>query len=137
MFEPFHGAKVALFIGDQLLVYLRDEIPSIPFPAYWDLPGGGREGNESPEETVIRETFEEFALTLQPGDFSYRTHDFSDPNNRVYFFAASISASCAQDIRFGDEGQYWELWSPKDFAAHPKSVPNLVKRLNVFMKQAS
>nr|WP_231692828.1 NUDIX domain-containing protein [Vibrio campbellii] len=25
------------------------------YPNYWDLPGGGREGNETPEDCALRE----------------------------------------------------------------------------------
>ena len=44
---PFRGAKLALFVGDDLAVILRDDIPHIPFPNCWDFPGGGREGDET------------------------------------------------------------------------------------------
>ena len=42
----FSGAKLALFLGADLLVIRRDMRPDIPFPGHWDLPGGGREGEE-------------------------------------------------------------------------------------------
>ena len=45
----FIGAKLALFIGADLLTILRDDRPDIPFPGHWDFPGGGREGGESPQ----------------------------------------------------------------------------------------
>ena len=60
----FSGAKIALILGDQLVTYLRDDHAHIPFPGHWDLPGGGREGEESPEACVLRETEEEFGLRL-------------------------------------------------------------------------
>jgi len=64
MVAHFNGAKVALFIGDRLLITLRDDRPDIPFPNMWDFPGGGREGEETPFETMARETFEEVALVV-------------------------------------------------------------------------
>jgi hypothetical protein len=45
----FVGCKAALFCGDALLTYLRDDKPGLPWAAKWDLPGGGREGSETPE----------------------------------------------------------------------------------------
>ena len=36
----FSGAKLALFLGPDLLVILRDDRPDIPWPGRWDLPGG-------------------------------------------------------------------------------------------------
>lgn len=64
---PFMGAKIVLLSGDQLLAYKRDNKPDIPFPGMWDLPGGGREGDESPAECALREVEEEFALRIDPG----------------------------------------------------------------------
>ena len=64
MHGHFNGAKAALFIGTDLLCILRDDLAHIPFPAHWDFPGGGREGTETPKETVIRETREEVGLDI-------------------------------------------------------------------------
>ena len=47
--QDFIGAKLALFLGDHLVIILRDNIPNIPWPGRLDLPGGAREGNESPK----------------------------------------------------------------------------------------
>ena len=48
-----------LFCGDSLLTILRDDKASIPWPNMWELPGGGREEDESPFECVAREVYEE------------------------------------------------------------------------------
>ena len=42
----FVGAKLALFLGEELLVIRRDDRPDIPWPDFLDFPGGGREGDE-------------------------------------------------------------------------------------------
>ena len=44
--SDFTGCKIALFCGDKLLTILRDDKASIPWPNMWELPGGGREGDE-------------------------------------------------------------------------------------------
>ena len=62
MTEPFLGAKLALLVGDRIVTILRDDIPTIPWPGHWDLPGGGREGDETPETCVLRELEEELAI---------------------------------------------------------------------------
>lgn len=46
--SDFTGCKIALFCGDKLLTILRDDKASIPWANMWELPGGGREGDESP-----------------------------------------------------------------------------------------
>ncbi len=61
---PFHGAKVAILVGDALVTILRDDIPTIPWPGYWDLPGGARDPGETAVQTVIRECDEELGLRL-------------------------------------------------------------------------
>ena len=45
----FHGVKVAVLVGDKLLMHLRDDKPGLFNANMWDFPGGGREGNETPE----------------------------------------------------------------------------------------
>lgn len=53
----FSGCKIALLCDDKLLTILRDDKASIPYPNMWELPGGGREGEETPFECVQREVF--------------------------------------------------------------------------------
>ncbi|MGC1332995.1 NUDIX domain-containing protein, partial [Pseudomonas sp.] len=52
----FSGAKIALLCDDLILIYQRDDKPNIPWPGLWDLPGGGREDDETPLQTAVRET---------------------------------------------------------------------------------
>jgi len=56
-----------IFENDQgeLLLYLRDNKPGIPFPRHWDLIGGHVEEGETPEEALIREVKEELAYDLK------------------------------------------------------------------------
>ena len=58
------GAKIILHCDGALITYLRDDKAGIPFPAKWDLPGGGIEGDETPEDCALRETHEEFGLVI-------------------------------------------------------------------------
>ena len=43
----------------RVLVYRRDNTPTIPFPGYLDIPRGHTEAGETPEDTVVREMAEE------------------------------------------------------------------------------
>ena len=60
----FTGCKIALICDGQILTILRDDKETIPYPNMWDLPGGGREGNETPFECVAREVYEELNIQL-------------------------------------------------------------------------
>jgi 8-oxo-dGTP diphosphatase len=53
----------------EILLYLRDNKPGIPFPNYWDLIGGHVEDGETPEEALIREVKEELNIDLEEYDF--------------------------------------------------------------------
>lgn len=51
--------------NNKLLIYLRDNKDTIPFPNCWDLFGGYIEKNETPEEALIREVQEELGIHLK------------------------------------------------------------------------
>jgi 8-oxo-dGTP diphosphatase len=47
------------------LLQLRDDIPTIRYPAHWSLPGGVMEPGETPEETIRRELLEELGIRVE------------------------------------------------------------------------
>ena len=50
----FIGVKIALLTNaDRLLVIQRDNKSGLQFAGLWDLPGGGREGQETPLECIL------------------------------------------------------------------------------------
>jgi 8-oxo-dGTP diphosphatase len=53
----------------EILLYLRDSKPGIPFPNHWDLIGGHVEDGETPEEALVREVKEELNIDLN--DYSF------------------------------------------------------------------
>jgi 8-oxo-dGTP diphosphatase len=58
----------------ELLLYLRDNKPGIPFPDHWDLIGGHLEDGETPEEALVREAKEELGIDLKEYTF-YRKYE--------------------------------------------------------------
>lgn len=113
-----NGTKGLVFIGDKIIVYRRDT-KTISFPLQIDLPGGGREKNESPFETFKREVREEFGLTIEKEDISYskKYQSSLDPSKVAFFMATRPLNIEERDIIFGDEGLEFLLMTPQDFVS--------------------
>lgn len=133
--NDFVGVKIALFIGDKLLVYLRDNKPGLQFAGLWDFPGGGRENNETPEETAIREVYEEFSIALNHNRIIYKKEypSMVDPKRRAYFCVAKLPKETADKIIFGNEGQSWKLMDMEEFLLRTDVVPHLKIRLSDYL----
>lgn len=127
----FGGSKIALVCKGQVVAYLRDDKPDILFPGLWDLPGGGREGNESPTACALREVEEEFGLSLDSQRvIALRRYPSSNPNGLdTWFSVATVEPEEIELVRFGSEGQRWLLMTIAEFMEHPRAVPHLKKRL--------
>lgn len=129
----FVGCKLALIHDAQILTYLRDDKPSLPWPAMWDLPGGGREGTESPKACVLRELHEEFGLTLSETRLLWHREfpSMTDPSRPSHVFAGRITQAEIAAIRFGDEGQSWQMMPITAFLRHPGAIPEMQRRARI------
>lgn len=128
----FDGAKLILLIGRHLVTIRRDDDPGIPWPGFWDLPGGGREGCESPEDCVLRETAEEIGLCLRPLDLVWRK--FHTCPNPAWSFAAKLPKVVSRDLRLGDEGQEIALVDPAQWVLRDDVVPQFRMRVALAME---
>lgn len=135
----FVGAKVALFYGDAVLVYLRDDKPGLPWAAMWDLPGGGREGDESPEDCLLREVHEEFGLRFAQERLIWRRvfPSMLDASRASVFFGGWITAAEIAAIQFGDEGQAWQMMALSAFLAQAAAVPEMQRRAGIVWAELS
>ena len=129
----FTGAKAAFFCGSAVLVYLRDEKPGLRWPGLWDVPGGGREGAESPEDCLLRELWEEFGLDLSPDRLVWRRvfPSMVAKGRESVFFGGWLSVDEVARVRFGDEGQGWELMPVEGFLGHKLGVPEMQRRAGI------
>ena len=118
-----------------LISILRDNIPHIKFPNYWDLPGGGIDANETPREALLREVDEELGLKMHPNSIVWEKRYSKATGFESHFFAAPISRGQIDQIRFGDEGQRWELMRIDLFCAREDAVPHFRPRVAQFFEQ--
>jgi 8-oxo-dGTP diphosphatase len=131
--NDFHGAKLAILYGDRIVTILRDDTPSIPWPGQWDLPGGGREGAETPEACVLRELREELGLILSASDLHWRMESHTHDGQRIWFFVSEQPDFDPETVCFGDEGQEWRLVDIDWFLTHPKVIPRHGERLKSYL----
>lgn len=134
--DTYVGAKLAIIVGDNILTLLRDDKPDIPFPGMWDLPGGGREGEEPPEVCALRETREELGLDLPPEVIRWsRQFPSTLGYGHAWFFVAELPGLDLGQVRMGDEGQRWRVMPVREFLANDSAVPHLRYRLGVYVEE--
>ena len=132
----FTGCKIALFCGDKILTILRDDKETIPWPNMWELPGGGREGNETPFECVAREVYEELNIQLSKEEiiWSWIYPSMLDENKNSVFLVGQLTQEQFDSIVFGDEGQAYKLMSIEEFLNSKQAVPQLQGRLRDYLE---
>ena len=128
----FDGAKLALYLGERLAVILRDDTPGLPFADHWDLPGGGREGEETPLDCALRECREELGIAVPRGAVVWQGR-FAEGRQVKWFFVARLPEAAVAQIALGDEGQCWRLMTQDEFLDHPRAVPAFQDRLRVYL----
>lgn len=130
----FHGAKLAILSDDRIVTILRDDVPHIPWPGYWDLPGGAREGDETPENCVLRETMEELGVSLSISDLHWRLEAYTPTGDRIWFFVSEQPDFDPRKVRFGDEGQGWRMVPLTWFLTERSVIPRHQERLSIYLE---
>ena len=65
MNKRYGSSIIFLNNNEEILLFLRDNKPCLPYRNMWDVPGGHVEPNETPKECIIREIKEEMNLELR------------------------------------------------------------------------
>ena len=134
----FTGCKIALICDRQILTILRDDKEDIPWPNVWELPGGGREGNETPFECVAREVYEELSIQLSKADVIWFQiyPSMLDGNKKSVFLVGRLTQEQFESIIFGDEGQGYKLVRLEEFLASDRVVPQLQERVRDYVEKS-
>jgi 8-oxo-dGTP diphosphatase len=132
--QEFSGAKGLVLVGTQTIVYRRSaDAPRAQ--NLLDLPGGGREGNESPFETFAREVKEEFGLSIKPADIVYsrRYQGQQNPKFFGYHMVAQLPASAQNDIIYGNEGVGYTLMTIDEYLSRADAWQEYQARTRDYM----
>lgn len=136
----FRGAKIAVLRGGFVLTLQRDDLPGLPWAGWWDLPGGGREGEETPEACALRELHEELSVVLDPGTLVWRrSYPGAGRHGPLpnWFLVAEADGAEVAGIVLGDEGQDWCWMRVAEFMAAPRVIPHFRDRLGEYLAARS
>jgi 8-oxo-dGTP diphosphatase len=105
-----------LFVNEQrqILLFLRDDLPHIPYPNTWDVPGGHVEEGETAAQCIVREMKEEMGLDLE-GFELFSVREFSDRIEHTFWKSADLNID---EISL-QEGQCLKWFSEKEAEATP------------------
>lgn len=83
-----------IFINSEnkVLLFLRDDKEEIPFPNCWDVLGGRVEDGETPEETIVREMYEEIEVELHDPPL-FNVYEMDDRIENTFWQRADFDIS--------------------------------------------
>ena len=100
------------------------------------MPGGGREGNETPFDTFKREVKEEFGIELMKDDLLYSCpfQSYIDPSMVSFFIVTKPLKYTSADIRFGNEGTEWLVMTPDEFTHRTDGIERQQLRVKNYLE---
>ena len=72
-------ARAIIFFEDKIIAMYREKNGRI----YYTFPGGGMEPNETEQQCIVREVFEEFGLTVEP---IKKVYDYQNEISKEHFY---------------------------------------------------
>ena len=77
---------------NEVLLQLRDDKPTIPYPNMWCIPGGHVEAGETDEACIRREMLEEMALVIEHVQ-PFMVKEFSDETEIFMWMHTNVDAT--------------------------------------------
>jgi len=133
--NPVDSANALIIYKDKILLFHRDNIPTIPAPDAWSFPGGGIEKGETPEEAIVRELKEEIGHSPATLKFLFRQKKKDGKYN--YLYGAFVDESEASLFKLGPgEGQEIAFFSLAeiDNLKLPKELKNKLDKYSQLLK---
>jgi len=98
-----NGSSAIIIHKNKILLFHRDDIPTIPYPDHWQLPGGGIEKGETPLVALKRELTEE--VSFVPRDINF-LGKLKTKNGLAYLYLSFVNDKEAKQFKHGEgEGQ--------------------------------
>jgi 8-oxo-dGTP pyrophosphatase MutT (NUDIX family) len=96
---PLKTAAAIVTFQGKILLLQRDHNPEIRDPGMWQLPGGGIEKGESPQEALQRELKEEIGIVPESVYF------LGEPEPKVFVYHTPLTPEESMKVKKGDEGK--------------------------------
>jgi len=97
----------------KILLLQRDDNPGIRDPNCWQLPGGGVEDGEMPDEAIKRELQEEIGIIPSLLNF------LISPSAETHAYYARLTDEEVRSIKKGDEGKDLRFFSFDELSQIP------------------
>lgn len=129
------STKAFIIYQNKMLLILRDDIPTIPFPNTWNLPGGEVEEGETDIETLKRELLEE--ITVVPTDIVFLGNEYFTDGQSVARYLCQLVDDEIRQLKLGDEGQKMDFFDLNEALTLPMSpyLGDFLKRNCQMLKQ--
>lgn len=110
-----------------MLLFHRDNKPTIPFPDFYDALGGVVEDGETPEDGAIREALEEGGVVLNPVMLRLVVR-YEWPNQTEWNFVYMEPLEVNTEAFVPTEGQGIEWRTPEEIADFDGFGANIMPR---------
>lgn len=100
---------------------------------YWEFPGGKVELNETTEQAMIRELFEEIGIEVTDlFHFEHLEYDYPEKSLKFDFFAVTAFKNAPYG-KEGQKGEWVSIKSLKDYTFPEANLPILEKVMNLYV----